>query len=612
MTTRYPIPRDALLYDRLGWVGTAGSGKTYNAGSAIERVLKAGARAVIPDPLGVWWGLRLNAAGDAASPFNVVIFGGPHGDLPLSEHAGALIGETVAGIAESCIIDLSELGTKAAERRFMFGFLTSLNRHATREPLHLVFDEADMWAPQQLRDKEGEAAKLLGMMETIVRRGRIKGFIPWLITQRPAVLNKDVLSQVDGLVNFKLTSSQDRNAIGGWVEGQADKALWDEIWSALPAMQRGEGFVWIPGRGLLERATFPLKTTFDSSKTPERGERRQALELKPLDVEKLKGRLAKVEAEVKANDPSALKRQVAELQRQLAAAQQQKPAAAQAAGGGITERQLKSAVAAANRDGFGNGVAMARGVVGEFLARALAPIADELKGLPLKTAGAPGLSRLKPPAPDAPLVSPAVPPASDKGAGASVTHHRSGNGQVDFKKLNTAVPIGGFARETGLEVSPARQKILNGLALLESIGIAPADKTQLALFIKVSPTSGGYFNNLGALRSAGLIEYPQGGTVALTDEGRAAAAAPDTPPTTADLHAMIAGLLPAAKWKLLERLIDIYPESISKDELAARAGVSPTSGGYFNNLGSLRSLGLIEYPSGGQVVAKPILFLEGG
>jgi uncharacterized protein len=73
---------------------------------------------------------------------------------------------------------------------------------------------------------------------------------------------------------------------------------------------------------------------------------------------------------------------------------------------------------------------------------------------------------------------------------------------------------------------------------------------------------------------------------------------------------MIAGLLPPAKWKLLEQLIGIYPDAIAKDELAERVGVSPTSGGYFNNLGSLRSLGLIDYPSGGQVVAKPVLFLE--
>lgn len=43
---------------------------------------------------------------------------------------------------------------------------------------------------------------------------------------------------------------------------------------------------------------------------------------------------------------------------------------------------------------------------------------------------------------------------------------------------------------------------------------------------------------------------------------------------------------------------------------AVRIGVSPTSGGYFNNLGSLRTLGVLDYPALGHVVATPILFLD--
>ena len=124
----YPIPT-AALDDRLGFVGTAGAGKTYNAGTGVERVLASGGRVVIPDPLGVWWGLALRDDGKTPSIWReqgrLVIFGGEHGDLPLNEHAGALIGETVAKMAESAILDLSGIGTKAAERRFMLAFLTA-------------------------------------------------------------------------------------------------------------------------------------------------------------------------------------------------------------------------------------------------------------------------------------------------------------------------------------------------------------------------------------------------------------------------------------------------------------------------------------------------------
>jgi hypothetical protein len=35
--------------------------------------------------------------------------------------------------------------------------------------------------------------------------------------------HKDVLSQADILIAMKLTASQDRDAIGAWIEGQADR-----------------------------------------------------------------------------------------------------------------------------------------------------------------------------------------------------------------------------------------------------------------------------------------------------------------------------------------------------------------------------------------------------
>lgn len=288
----YPIP-NAALDDRFAFVGTAGSGKTYAAGTAVERLLAKSAKVVIVDPLDVWWGLRVKADGVKAG-FPVVIFGGAHGDLPLSEHAGALIGETVASMAESCIVSLGGMATKSAERRFMLAFLDRLYRKATGEPFHLIFDEADLWAPQKSLEPQ-----LQNLMEQIVRRGRVKGFLPWLITQRPAVLSKDVLSQADGLIAMKLTSSQDRDALGAWIEGQADRADEKRMLARLPTMQRGHGIVWVPGRGILEESAFPEKTTFDSSATPKRGEVKRTATLKPIDLGKLKERLAAVESEQK-------------------------------------------------------------------------------------------------------------------------------------------------------------------------------------------------------------------------------------------------------------------------------------------------------------------------
>jgi len=130
-----------------------------------------------------------------------------------------------------------------------------------------VLDEADLWAPQRV---PADGHDLLGRVEEIVRRGRVRGFVPWLITQRPAVLHKDVLSQADILVSMKLTSSQDRAAIGRWIDGQADQAEGRRILAALPQLDRGEGWVWAPGDGVLAKVAFPRIRTLDSSQTPRR------------------------------------------------------------------------------------------------------------------------------------------------------------------------------------------------------------------------------------------------------------------------------------------------------------------------------------------------------
>jgi uncharacterized protein len=61
-----PIPEEALD-DRLGFTGVSGSGKTYSAGTVVERVLERRGRVIIIDPLGVWYGLRLLTDGKTPS-----------------------------------------------------------------------------------------------------------------------------------------------------------------------------------------------------------------------------------------------------------------------------------------------------------------------------------------------------------------------------------------------------------------------------------------------------------------------------------------------------------------------------------------------------------------
>jgi len=305
----------SALSERLAIVGTSGSGKTYAAKGLLEQVMDGGGRVCVVDPLGVWWGLREGADG-GAPPFPVVVFGGAHADVPLRPGMAGALGHLVGTHQLACVLDVSDLGSAAARRVFMTAFTEALYQ-ANTAPLHLVLDEADLWAPQRAQP---DGYDLLQRVEEIVRRGRVRGFVPWLITQRPAVLHKDVLSQADILVSMKLTSSQDREAVGRWIEGQADRAEGRRILGALPRLACGEGWVWAPSDGVLARVAFPRIRTRDSSQTPRREAPAGAPgTLAPVDLARIRAALAAFVEEAPGDEAPAPAghTQMSELARRL-------------------------------------------------------------------------------------------------------------------------------------------------------------------------------------------------------------------------------------------------------------------------------------------------------
>jgi hypothetical protein len=158
-------------------------------------------------------------------------------------------------------------------------------------------------------------------------------------------------------------------------------------------------------------------------------------------------------------------------------------------------------------------------------------------------------------------------------------------------------------------LSGPEQRILNAIAWMESLGIAEPEQTAVAFLADYTYGGGGFNNPKGSLRTKGLIEY-RGDRMALTDQGRSLAATPEVPLTTEELHHKVLNRIPGPEQKLLRPLLEVYPNDISKEDLAERSGYKAGTGGFNNPCGKLRTLGLVEYPSPGRVKAKSLLFLN--
>lgn len=142
----FPLPLEAVT-ETFAILAKRGSGKTSTAVVLAEEMLGAGQHVIVVDPPGVWWGLRADRDGTAGG-LPVIIIGGDHADLPLTDTAGAALARLLVEERQSAVLDLSEL-SKSASRRLIPDFLETLYR-VNREPLHLILDEADLLAPQRL------------------------------------------------------------------------------------------------------------------------------------------------------------------------------------------------------------------------------------------------------------------------------------------------------------------------------------------------------------------------------------------------------------------------------------------------------------------------------
>ena len=618
--------------------GKTGAGKSTAMRDIAEHLLEEKKPICIIDPKGDWWGLKSSKDGKHAG-FSVVIFGGPHADVPINDRAGAVIAELAARGNRPCIIDLSEW-MPGQVARFMTDFLPVFFKMC--EGLRwLAFDEVHNFIPQGKAFSPDEG-KQIYWMNRIASEGRGRGIRIIAASQRPQKVHKNFVTQAETLIALRVIHTLDRDAVKEWLDGAGDPAKAKDVLRELAELPRGEAWVWSPEIQFgPERVKFPMFSTYDSFAPQASHAPPKLTGWADVDLDAVSSKLESIVKEAEANDPEKLRVEIRRLNAELKnkAPRQGEPASSKPDAAmlrrvselsklleeamrvfinvtaygfdstPVTQDDVRNALEATSKEIAAMVKRRVENKSREFdvlkkqaesvLRRMELALRDDEKVLvnvrvhknePFTVAGGKtngaGTARADYAPPRAPLPAPS-------------RQHENGRARM---------PIAANSADGGALTGPER-RILRALAELRSIGKETVPKAMCAAWSAYSPIGGAFGNPVGKLRTAGLIDYPAPSTVCLTEAG-IEAAGPVEYPDAAEIRRRIEGICTGPEQKILAVLLDNGDAEMSKDELAERSGYSPIGGAFGNPVGALRTKGLLDYPRPGVVRPSDWLFTE--
>jgi hypothetical protein len=566
------------LADTRGLVcASSGAGKSWLLRLICEQVA-ASIQTIVLDPEGEFPTLR--------ERLDLLIVS-ETGDLRADVRSAGLLARKLAETGVSAVVDIYDLPGKGdpwdKRRAFLAEFVTALMNLPKKSyhPMLVIVDEAHNFAPEDARGENANRSR--SAIRSLMSAGRKRGFGGILATQRISKIDKDSIADARNVFIGGTTLDIDQKRAGD-ILGM-NKAEYTSLRDLAP----GEFYSFGPaieGKGIIRFVSGKVETTH-----PKAGQRSSIVVPKASTqiegIAKQFGDLPAI-AEEEVKNLATLQKENADLRRQLRA----RPTQTETKVETKIERVEVPIIPAEEFETIANALSKIEANTGKFI-----ELGQELKDFSLQAGelfvsigrrlreynhvGAAPVSTVTPaPRSAKPAIVTPVARAATKPA---------------------AAPVEG--------ITNPMQRILDAIAWLESIGIENPKQVAVAFLANYSYGGGAFNNPRGALRSAGLVEYVGSESIRLTEEGRKYANWPDTPLTAEELQRHVMSVLPGPHQKILRVLLDKYPEAISKDGCARLAGYAP--GGAFNNpLGRLRSMGLVDYPQPGYVVAESLLFLE--
>ncbi|MFP8957353.1 ATP-binding protein [Natrialbaceae archaeon A-CW3] len=246
----FALPVTDVLTGRGFVTGKSGSGKSNSASVVAEELLDRELGLLIIDTDGEYYGLK--------EAYDLIHFGGDDScDVQIDVEDAPQVAEVALEDNVPVILDVSAYMDEDESREILYEAIKTLfvEEKKHQKPFLLLVEEAHEFIPER-----GASDDLSEMLIRVAKRGRKRGLGILGMSQRPAAVSKDYITQCDWIVWHRLTWDNDTAVV--------DRILGEEAAETVQTLNDGEAIVLSDWDESVQRVQFRRKRTADAGSTP--------------------------------------------------------------------------------------------------------------------------------------------------------------------------------------------------------------------------------------------------------------------------------------------------------------------------------------------------------